>query len=459
MIDKIKDFIEKIKDFVEENKVIIIKGLMVLLIIILVVFLISKIKIKDNDDYAENSNTFYENLDVMKEEALKYFDESNLPTEVDESKTITLKDLIEKNKLSPLKDEDNNVCDYKNSYITITKKENEYQMKVNLSCADVEDYVIAHLNHYDYCKGTYLCTKKAENVIIEDKKGEKDDNISDTNNKKNVINLSKSKTNNIKNNKTNKVKGNVSYSNNKKTTLSYEYTKKIGGVLSNWSNWSSEVKTSCNTKNLTCNNNDKNCLTEVKININKKRIGTEYKKESYNKVNIINTGRKTQVYTCSGSEYVNVDGKLYRVRSIEGYSSIYGRDGNLTNTGDWKLINSNYYSQSPTDTYDTHYIFTGDTDDQKRRQYDKYVYTKFIDRAPVKIDSCSTNVTKYIPQFASENRVTNVIISEDVFENVCYKSERKRKITNYTTSTKWSSYNDTKLLNNGYTYTGRLKKR
>ena len=48
---------------------------------------------------------------------------------------------------------------------------------------------------------------------------------------------------------------------------------------------------------------------------------------------------------------------------------------------------------------------------------------------------------------------------ENIYGTVCYKSERERTISSKgKTIKKWSKYNDTKLLKQGYYYTGNRKK-
>ena len=47
------------------------------------------------------------------------------------------------------------------SYVEVTKEENEYIMKIYLSCSNMEDYIIVHLGCYDYCDKD-VCEKKVE---------------------------------------------------------------------------------------------------------------------------------------------------------------------------------------------------------------------------------------------------------------------------------------------------------
>ena len=50
--------------------------------------------------------------------------------------------------------------------------------------------------------------------------------------------------------------------------------------------------------------------------------------------------------------------------------------------------------------------------------------------------------------------------TEKLYGTVCYKSTKSRTLeSSASTKTKWSSYNDRDLLDNGWTYTGRKKRK
>lgn len=102
---------------------------------------------------------FTDNILTMKDAAKSYFTTPRLPQEVGDKVTMTLKEMYAKGLLLELVDSNNNACDPNKSYIELTKTEEEYQMKVTLSCSDKEAYVIEYLGCYDYCNGL-LCTKE-----------------------------------------------------------------------------------------------------------------------------------------------------------------------------------------------------------------------------------------------------------------------------------------------------------
>ena len=58
---------------------------------------------------------------------------------------MTLGEMYDNKLLVEFSDSNNRVCDNKKSYIEVTKEDDEYTMKVNLSCTDKEDYIMLHM--------------------------------------------------------------------------------------------------------------------------------------------------------------------------------------------------------------------------------------------------------------------------------------------------------------------------
>lgn len=103
---------------------------------------------------------FANNIYSMKEAAIGYYTEERLPQVVGDIDKITLEDMYKKHLVLKITDKSGNYCDPQKSYVSITKYENEYQMKVNLSCSDEEDYIIVYLGCYDYCSANSICEKQ-----------------------------------------------------------------------------------------------------------------------------------------------------------------------------------------------------------------------------------------------------------------------------------------------------------
>lgn len=102
---------------------------------------------------------FNENITAMKEAAQSYYTTERLPQKVGDSVKITLKEMLDKKIILPFKDKNGEQCDLEKSYVQITKKDNEFVMKVNLKCGEEENYLITYMGCYDYCSQT-ICEKK-----------------------------------------------------------------------------------------------------------------------------------------------------------------------------------------------------------------------------------------------------------------------------------------------------------
>ena len=137
--------------------------LKLILIIIFVLLLVWLLPIPDLTGI--NNRIFNANVNEMKEAAISYFTTDRLPQKEGDSVTLTLQEMLDMKLLLPFTDKDGNSCDTKNSYVTLTKKENEYEMKVYLKCNQQEDYIIVHLGCYSYCEDA-ICEKEEEKVVV-----------------------------------------------------------------------------------------------------------------------------------------------------------------------------------------------------------------------------------------------------------------------------------------------------
>ena len=135
--------------------------LKLILIIIFVLLLVWLLPIPDLTGL--NNRIFNANVGEMKDAAISYFTTERLPQKEGDSVTLTLQEMLDMKLLLPFKDKNGKSCDVKNSYVTLTKKENEYELKVNLKCGKEEDYIIVHLGCYSYCKEA-ICEKKDDTV-------------------------------------------------------------------------------------------------------------------------------------------------------------------------------------------------------------------------------------------------------------------------------------------------------
>lgn len=98
-----------------------------------------------------NNQIFADNLDRMKNVAKTYYTTERLPEHINDYRKMSLKQMIDNKLILPLMDSNGNYCSTDKSYVQVTKLENEYIIKVYLSCTDKQDYIIEHFGCYDIC--------------------------------------------------------------------------------------------------------------------------------------------------------------------------------------------------------------------------------------------------------------------------------------------------------------------
>ncbi len=144
---------------------IILKLLVAVIVVILIIWLFptkgyinnqidKKIGVSDNQIFTNNINT-------MKQAALGYYTGNRLPQN-DKTVKMTLKEMLEKNLITEITDNEGKSCDKEKSYIEVTKEKEDYKLKVNLTCKNKEEYVVSYFGNYDYCTSG-VCEKKKIN--------------------------------------------------------------------------------------------------------------------------------------------------------------------------------------------------------------------------------------------------------------------------------------------------------
>lgn len=172
-----------------------IKVIVILIIILFAVWLLSLANRRmTNSLEVMTNNIFSENINKMKDVGKDYFVAGRLPENVGDEEKITLEEMYKNKMLLTIKDSEGNACSSKNSYVSVEKVDNGYEMKVYLECGEKQDYIVTPISCNSYCT-----TDECKN------------------------NNSSSNSNSSKNNTSN---------------LEYEYVKRSGGSWSNWSNYS-----------------------------------------------------------------------------------------------------------------------------------------------------------------------------------------------------------------------------
>ena len=91
------------------------------------------------------NDNFNNNLLAMATAGSGYFISSRLPENTGDKVKMTLGEMYDNKLLVKFSDSNNRTCNNNKSYVEVTKEEEEYTMKVNLSCSDKEDYIMLHM--------------------------------------------------------------------------------------------------------------------------------------------------------------------------------------------------------------------------------------------------------------------------------------------------------------------------
>ena len=106
---------------------------------------------------------FNDNIIAMKDAAKSYYTTPRLPKNVGDKVSMTLSEMLDKKIILPFVDREGNQCDLKESYVSITKEDEEFIMKVNLKCTNQENYLLVVMGCYNYCE-TGICEKNEEDI-------------------------------------------------------------------------------------------------------------------------------------------------------------------------------------------------------------------------------------------------------------------------------------------------------
>ena len=264
---------------------ILLKAIVVIIFIILIIFIISKLTTPNNNSNSNKTTSNYdkvfnENLSTMENAAYTYFTKDKLPTEVGSVSELTLREMINSNLIEAFTDDDGKACNVNDSYIRLTKNDNDYTLRVNLVCEKKEDYTLTKVGEYDYCEHD-ICKRDSskENTTKEEETTEPTKEVEIT-----EPTTSNESANNTSSNRTNTyayVPSTNTTNNTVTKTTMYEYKKETSPVLSEWSAWSDWQHNNKRYTAIKCASNDTNCLREVQLYSRTERIGTKNGKVVY----------------------------------------------------------------------------------------------------------------------------------------------------------------------------------
>lgn len=106
---------------------------------------------------------FNDNIIAMKDAAKSYYTTPRLPKNVGDRVSMTLGEMLDKKIILPFLDKDGKQCDLEESYVSVTKEDEEYIMKVNLKCTNQENYLLVIMGCYNYCE-TGICEKNEDDI-------------------------------------------------------------------------------------------------------------------------------------------------------------------------------------------------------------------------------------------------------------------------------------------------------
>lgn len=143
----------------------LLKLVLIIIFVLLLMWLLPTKNNKNVDVSPLTDRIFNANIQGMKEAAIPYFTTERLPKKVGDDVKLTLQQMLDLKLLLPFTDKNGDTCDTKNSYVLVTKEENEYLMKVYLKCNDDEDYILVHIGCYSYCTTENgICEKQEEST-------------------------------------------------------------------------------------------------------------------------------------------------------------------------------------------------------------------------------------------------------------------------------------------------------
>lgn len=106
------------------------------------------------------SNVFRENIKYMQEAGESYFTDDKMPKNIGDTVKITLGEMFDRKLILPFVDEDGNSCNQYDSYVSVTKTANNYELKTNLVCNKETNYTVKILGCHTYCENGE-CNKNA----------------------------------------------------------------------------------------------------------------------------------------------------------------------------------------------------------------------------------------------------------------------------------------------------------
>lgn len=442
---------------------------------------LSKLSLGSSNNSDKDTNTvlydriFNENIIAMKDAAKSYYTTPRLPQNVGDKVSMTLGEMLEKKILLPFTDKNGKTCDKTDSYVEITKADDEYVMKVNLKCKDEENYLLVYMGCYDYCSTT-ICEKNKEDIAspVIKKVTKPSTPSSNTTNITNVIN---NVTNNIINvvcpeccptptptptpvnptptpvNPT-PTPGNPTPTPGNKT-YECEYLKVTNAkytAWSSWSDWTDKVQYPTQLQQVK-SKTQRTTVTQTVITGYKVITYKDSSKPIYKQVQV-QTGTKTEKKCASyGTQTVNTGQVQYGPWQDQGLIKLYSTPPERTDTVRYIAVTSGV-DDCPGCSYQNYSIYRKET-----RTATPVTTTQTV---------CTGYTTVQTPLYSTVNVLTGYGTSErrePIYDTVKktvdkkYYSTRTRGIQAGKKDYKWDICDNSSLVNSGYSKTGNKREK
>ena len=138
---------------------LLVKIIFAALFIFILIWLFNKKIPKVNMD-PFYSNVFRENIKYMQDAGESYFTDDKMPQEIGESVKLTLAEMESRNMILPFVDKDGKECNKNDSFVSITKMSEGYELKTNLVCSSESKFITKTLGCHTYCENGNCAAKK-----------------------------------------------------------------------------------------------------------------------------------------------------------------------------------------------------------------------------------------------------------------------------------------------------------
>ena len=206
---------------------------------------------------------------------------------------------------------------------------------------------------------------------------------------------------------------------------------------------------------LTKNDNDYTLRVNLKCNEKEDYKLTRVGKYDYCTDTLCKRDSSKEKNTTKEEEKVTDEVDITDATTITNDSNISSSNNNTTNNSNNSSTSNNGSNNNVTIMYE--YSKTSNPVFSGWSNWSSWKYNT-NSLGPIKCREDDVNCLREVQLYSQEEKVGSTKDGKPVYGIVKYYSERTRSlISSGGTDTKWSTYNDTSLLNQGYTYTGRTR--